>query len=89
MTALADRVIKTIAEELGELHLSANRCTMIQTGYMLDDDLGVNSLDRVCIASALDEEFDIETPDDDVAKWETVGDIVATVRNLVGEDADA
>ena len=40
------------------------------------DDLGADSLDTVELVMAFEEEFDIEIPDEDAEKLETVGDAI-------------
>jgi len=45
------------------------------------DDLGADSLDVVELIMALEEEFDIEIPDEDAEKIGTVGDAVAYIKN--------
>ena len=42
----------------------------------LADDLGADSLDTVELIMALEEEFNIEIPDEDAEKMTTVGDAV-------------
>jgi len=44
------------------------------------NDLGADSLDIVELIMALEEEYDIEIPDEDVEKIATVGDIVEYVK---------
>lgn len=44
------------------------------------DDLGADSLDVVELIMALEEEFDIEIPDEDAEKISTVGDAVAYIK---------
>ncbi len=44
------------------------------------DDLGADSLDTVELVMALEEEFDIEIPDDDAEKIATVGDAVRYIQ---------
>ena len=39
------------------------------------DDLGADSLDIVELVMAMEEEFDIEIPDEDAEKLRTVGDV--------------
>ncbi|HAA81323.1 MAG TPA: acyl carrier protein, partial [Thermoanaerobacter sp.] len=46
------------------------------------DDLGADSLDIVELIMALEEEFDIEIPDEDAEKIKTVGDVVEYLSNL-------
>ncbi len=40
------------------------------------DDLGADSLDIVELVMAMEEEFDLEIPDEDAEKLRTVGDVV-------------
>lgn len=44
-----------------------------------EDDLGADSLDIVEMIMAIEEEFDIEVPEDDAAKMTTVGDVMEYV----------
>jgi acyl carrier protein len=41
------------------------------------DDLGADSLDIVELVMAMEEEFDLEIPDEDAEKLRTVGDVAA------------
>lgn len=45
------------------------------------DDLGADSLDIVELLMALEEEFDIEIPDEEAEKLVTVGDVVDYIKN--------
>jgi acyl carrier protein len=45
----------------------------------LEEDLGVDSLDRVDLVMSIEEEWDIQIPDADGDAFRTVGDIVAYV----------
>lgn len=45
------------------------------------DDLGADSLDMVDLVMSLEEEFDIEVPDDQVENIKTVGDIVKFISD--------
>ena len=47
------------------------------------DDLGADSLDVVDLIMSLEEEFDIEVPDEDVENMKTVGDIVKYIENKI------
>ena len=47
------------------------------------DDLGADSLDIVELVMALEEEFDIEIPDNDAEKVVTVGDVVDNIKENV------
>lgn len=42
----------------------------------LKEDLDADSLDAVEVIMALEEEFDIEIPDDEAENFKTIGDIV-------------
>lgn len=53
----------------------------------LVDDLGMDSLDAVELAIAMERQFKIELSDDQIAKLHTVGDIVALVQRLMAEAA--
>lgn len=46
----------------------------------LNEDLGLDSLDRVEIAMGLEEEFDLDFPDDVIEGWRTVADVLASVQ---------
>ena len=48
----------------------------------LVDELGMDSLDAVELAIAMEREFRVELSDDQVAKLQTVADIVAQIRKL-------
>jgi len=49
------------------------------------EDLGADSLDVVELVMALEEKFDIEIPDDEAEKIQTVADVVAYVKLIKGE----
>ena len=44
------------------------------------DDLGADSLDIVDMVMSLEEEFDIEIPDEEIESMKTVGDIVKFIE---------
>ncbi len=47
------------------------------------DDLGADSLDVVDLVMSLEEEFDVEIPDEEVENIRTVGDIVKYIENAL------
>jgi acyl carrier protein len=71
MDALANRVQTIVGNQLG-----VEEKSLVPEANLLDD-LGADSLDVVELVMALEEEFGIEVPDDDVENIRTVGDIVA------------
>ena len=51
----------------------------------LGDDLGMDSLDAVELSIAIERQFDVAISDEQVAKLQTVADIVGLVRRLADE----
>ena len=47
----------------------------------ITDDLGADSLDVVDLVMSIEEEFDMEIPDEAVEKIKTVGDIVKYIES--------
>lgn len=72
-----DRVKKVVVEQL-----DANE-DEVTTAASFVDDLGADSLDVVELVMGLEEEFDIEIPDEDAEKIATVSDAV----NYIDEKA--
>ena len=68
--ALEARVREIIAEQLG---ISEDE---IQPESSFMEDLGADSLDVVELVMALEEEFELEIPDEDSEKLKTVGNLV-------------
>lgn len=48
------------------------------------EDLGADSLDTVELVMAFEEEFDIEVPDEDAEKLQSVGDVVSYINSQQG-----
>jgi acyl carrier protein len=71
---LEERVAEIIAEQLG-----VSKDEVVPEASFIDD-LGADSLDIVELVMAMEEEFDIEIPDDDAEKIQTIGDAIAYVR---------
>ena len=47
----------------------------------ITEDLGADSLDMVDLVMSIEEEFDIEVPDEAVENIKTAGDVVAYIEN--------
>jgi acyl carrier protein len=71
---IEQRVADIIAEQLG-----VSKEEVVPEASFIDD-LGADSLDIVELVMAMEEEFDIEIPDDDAEKIQTIGDAIAYVR---------
>ncbi len=72
---LEGKVKEIIVEQLG---VAAEEATLEAS---ITDDLGADSLDTVELVMALEEEFDIDIPDEDAAKITTVKDAIDYVRD--------
>ena len=72
-----DKVKEIIVEQLGVAE------TAITPDASFIDDLGADSLDRVELIMALEEEFDLEIPDADAEKVVTVNDVVEYIKDNV------
>lgn len=74
MSSVQEQVKKIIVEQLG---VGDDQVTS-EASFV--DDLGADSLDTVELVMALEEEFDIEIPDDEAENITTVKDAVAFVE---------
>ncbi len=54
---------------------------VVKMEAVIIDDLGADSLDVVDLVMSIEEEFDIEIPDEAVEGIKTVGDIVSYIEN--------
>ena len=72
-----ERIKEIISEQLG---VSEDSIKM-ETSFI--DDLGADSLDLVELIMALEEEFDVEMPDDEIENIKTVSDAVSFLKNLL------
>ena len=70
-----DKVKELIAEQLDVKADDLTETSNIQ------DDLGADSLDVVDLVMALEDEFDVEIPEDQVENIKTVGDIVKFIED--------
>ena len=75
MASVKERVIDIVAEQLG---VDKDKIT-IETSFV--NDLGADSLDTVELVMELEEEFDINIPDDAAEKIQTVGQAVEYIES--------
>lgn len=66
---MQDKIVKIIEEQLG---VETDR---IKPEASFIDDLGADSLDIVELVMAMEEEFELEIPDEDAEKLKTVQDV--------------
>lgn len=76
MRAVADLTDKVRSIVAGQLGVDADE---VRSEASILDDLGADSLDVVELVMALEEEFDIEVPDEDVEAIRTVKDVESYV----------
>ena len=70
MSTINARVKEIIANELGvEIEKVTDEASFV-------DDLGADSLDTVELVMAFEEEFEIEIPDEDAERMQTVGEAI-------------
>ena len=72
--AIFEKVKEVIVEQLGV----EDEAVKPETSFI--DDLGADSLDIVELIMALEEEFDIEIPDEDAEKVVSVQDVVDYIK---------
>lgn len=72
---MLERVIAVLADKLSkdEAEITAENS--------IREDLGADSLDMVEIIMGLEDEFDIEIPDEDAANIKTVAEVVSYVES--------
>jgi acyl carrier protein len=66
MSSIEERVIKIVCEKLGAKEAD------VATSSSFVEDLGADSLDTVELVMALEEEFEIEIPDEEAEKISTI-----------------
>lgn len=73
-SSVESQVIKIVSEQLG---VTIDKITR-QSAFV--EDLGADSLDTVELVMALEEEFDMEIPDEAAEKIKTVGDAIEYIE---------
>lgn len=76
---LEERVKKIITEQL-----AVDASEVVEEAKFVED-LGADSLDTVELVMALEEEFDIEIPDEDAEKIRTVKEAIDYIREKVSK----
>jgi acyl carrier protein len=76
--AVAEKVKSIIAEQLGV------KIEEVKPEASFIDDLGADSLDTVELIMALEEEFNVEIPDEDAEKMTKVGDAIKYIEQKSG-----
>lgn len=74
VASVEERVIDIVAEQLGVDKEKVKR----ETSFV--NDLGADSLDTVELVMELEEEFDINIPDDAAEKIQTVGEAISFIE---------
>lgn len=77
--SLEARVTDLIVEQLGVSKEEA----VVNASFV--DDLGADSLDIVELVMTLEETFDIEIPDDDAEKMQTINDAISYLKERVDD----
>jgi len=75
MGDIANRVKKIVVEQLGVKEEDVNE----ESSFV--DDLGADSLDTVELVMALEEEFEMEIPDEDAEKIITIQDAIEYIES--------
>ncbi len=73
--SIEERVRSIIVDQL-----AVDAAKVSQTASFIDD-LGADSLDIVELVMTMEEEFDLDIPDEDAEKMKTVGDVVKYISS--------
>ena len=74
-----DKVVEILAEQL-----DADK-DAITADTRIAEDLNADSLDVVELLMAIEDEFEVEIPDEDIETMKTVGDVAEYIQNKIGE----
>ncbi|MGQ0613052.1 MAG: acyl carrier protein [Planctomycetaceae bacterium] len=77
MKKVEERVIEIVCEQMGA---SRDKITP-ETSFI--NDLGADSLDTVELVMEFEDEFDLNIPDEDAEKIQTVGDAIKYIQEHV------
>ena len=76
-----DRVIEIVCEQMGATKEKVTE----QTSFI--NDLGADSLDTVELVMEFEDEFDLNIPDEDAEKIQTVGDAIKYIEGHAQQKA--
>ncbi len=79
--SIRDRVIEIVSEQMGQPKEKLSE----QTSFI--NDLGADSLDTVELVMEFEDEFDLNIPDEEAEKIQTVGDAIKYVETHVQQKA--
>jgi acyl carrier protein len=82
-TSLGGLMAKSVEERVKEIiveQLGVDEDDVTPTAKFIED-LGADSLDTVELVMALEEQFDIQIPDEDAEKIVTVGDAIQYIKD--------
>lgn len=80
MASVEERVIDIVADQLGV------EKEKITPSSNFVNDLGADSLDTVELVMELEEEFDIDIPEESADKIQTVGEAIEHIQNATKND---
>jgi acyl carrier protein len=78
VASIEEQVAQIISEQLG---VDKGQVTM-ETSFI--NDLGADSLDQVELVMEFEQKFDMEIPDEEAEKIQTVGDAVRYIKEHLG-----
>jgi acyl carrier protein len=78
VASIEEQVAQIISEQLG---VEKNQITL-ETSFI--NDLGADSLDQVELVMEFEQKFDMEIPDEQAEKIQTVGDAVRYIKEHLG-----
>ena len=77
---MSDKSIETRVKDIIVDQLGVNADQVTPAAKFVED-LGADSLDTVELVMAFEEEFEIEVPDEEAEKLQSVGDVVTYITN--------
>jgi acyl carrier protein len=80
---MSDKSIETRVKDIIVDQLGVNADQVTPEAKFVED-LGADSLDTVELVMAFEEEFDIEVPDEEAEKLQSVGDVITYITSQQG-----